>query len=167
MATLQPMTPEEIGEFRARHIDEYVHERVEAGESPETAHRIAVSQHEEYYTGGVPAPGHHHYRVIEDAKLVGSLWLGPAPGDRPSAAWVYLVEIDEAHRGKGYGRAAMLLAEDEARRLGATELGLNVFGPNKVARSLYESLGYQTASIQMRKRLEPTEPTEQNPTEPT
>jgi ribosomal protein S18 acetylase RimI-like enzyme len=162
MATLRPMTLAEIEEFRTGHIDEYIKGRVDAGESPETAHRIALAQHEEFYPGGLPAPGHHHYRVIEDSTPVGSLWLGTAPGDKPSQEWVFLVEIDEAHRGKGHGRAAMLLAEEEARRHGAKELGLNVWGPNKVARSLYESLGYQTSSIQMLKPLlspEQPEPT--------
>ena len=47
----------------------------------------------------------------------------------------------------------MLLAEDEARGHGATELGLNVFGSNRVARHLYDSLGYETTAVQMRKPL--------------
>ena len=34
------------------------------------------------------------------------------------------------------------LAEVESRRRGLTALWLNVFGPNVVARQLYESLGY-------------------------
>jgi ribosomal protein S18 acetylase RimI-like enzyme len=47
----------------------------------------------------------------------------------------------------------MLLAEHEARDVGATELGLNVFGSNTIARHLYESLGYAPTSIRMLKRL--------------
>jgi ribosomal protein S18 acetylase RimI-like enzyme len=50
----------------------------------------------------------------------------------------------------------MLLAEDEARKRGATELGLNVFGTNAVARHLYESLGYNPTSIRMAKKLSTT-----------
>jgi GNAT superfamily N-acetyltransferase len=69
---------------------------------------------------------------------VGSLWIGPHGPDRADAFWVWDVEIDAPHRGRGLGRAAMLLAEEAARAHGATELGLNVFGPNTVARHLYD-----------------------------
>jgi ribosomal protein S18 acetylase RimI-like enzyme len=68
-------------------------------------------------------------------------------------AWVYDVEIAEGFRGRGYGRAAMLLAEDEARARGMTSLGLNVHGQNRVARSLYEDIGYQLTTLQMKKPL--------------
>jgi ribosomal protein S18 acetylase RimI-like enzyme len=47
----------------------------------------------------------------------------------------------------------MLLAESQARSKGATDLSLNVFGHNAVARHLYEELGYSTIAIRMRKQL--------------
>lgn len=61
--------------------------------------------------------------------------------------------IEEQFRGRGLGRQAMLLAEDLARASAATSIGLNVFAHNVQARNLYSSLGYQEASIQMRKDL--------------
>jgi ribosomal protein S18 acetylase RimI-like enzyme len=67
---------------------------------------------------------------------------------------VGLVDRDRGpFRGRGFGRAAMVLAEQEARRGGARRLGLNVFGTNTVARSLYESLGYEITELQMSKEL--------------
>ena len=48
----------------------------------------------------------------------------------------------------------MALAEEAARAAGATALGLNVHGHNTVARNLYESMGYQTTALQMRKLLD-------------
>jgi hypothetical protein len=45
----------------------------------------------------------------------------------------------------------MRLAENEARARGMTSLGLNVHGQNMVARSLYESLGYEVTALQMKK----------------
>jgi ribosomal protein S18 acetylase RimI-like enzyme len=47
----------------------------------------------------------------------------------------------------------MLAGEDFARTHGAESIGLNVFGQNTGARALYEDLGYETVSVQMRKRL--------------
>ena len=75
-------------------------------------------------------------------------------GEEPGAKyWVWNVEVDEPYRGRGLGRAAMVLAEDAACDHGATELGLSVFGHNPVARHLYESMGYVTKTVQMRKSL--------------
>lgn len=47
----------------------------------------------------------------------------------------------------------MLLAESHVRSRGGSALALNVFGFNTAARTLYESLGYETTSLQMRKPL--------------
>ena len=82
------------------------------------------------------------------------LWIGPQqPANQPEAFWVFYVRVEEAHRGEGYGRLAMELAETEARSRGASELGPNVFGHNQVARHLYESMGYTATSINMKKKL--------------
>ena len=49
----------------------------------------------------------------------------------------------------------MTYAEQWAREQGATEIGLNVFGGNTVARRLYSSLGYDERSVTMSRRLVP------------
>jgi ribosomal protein S18 acetylase RimI-like enzyme len=66
---------------------------------------------------------------------------------------VWEIFLEENARGRGVGTAAMLLAEQEVRSRGATEIALNVFGPNQVARHVYEKIGYETTAIQMRKKL--------------
>jgi ribosomal protein S18 acetylase RimI-like enzyme len=83
---------------------------------------------------------------------VGVLWVGQHP-DRADALYVFRVEINEPHRGRGLGRAAMHAAEQLARDAGATGIGLNVFGDNDTARALYDSLGYTTVATQMIKIL--------------
>jgi len=97
----------------------------------------------------------HLLRVLDDrGEPVGVLWVGPHPR-KAGAGWVWDVEIDEAHRGRGHGRAAMLAAEEIARSEGWAELGLNVFGPNRRAKALYDSLGYEVVSTSMTKPLSP------------
>jgi hypothetical protein len=49
----------------------------------------------------------------------------------------------------------MEAAEGAVLALGGTSLGLNVFGQNVVARTLYGNLGYEVTSQQMRKELRP------------
>ena len=91
--------------------------------------------------------------VVADKEAVGTLWMGrPFSGD--SNTWfVFDIEIAEDSRGRGFGRAAMEAAEEWTREHGGTRVALNVFGPNVIARSLYESLGYEVQAISMFKEL--------------
>lgn len=97
--------------------------------------------------------------MLEDGVAAGALWIGPvegqpeAPGAIAADWWVWEIEIAAASRGRGLGRAAMLLAEAEVLSAGGRTLGLNVFGGNAVARGLYESLGYGVTQVRMRKDL--------------
>ena len=52
--------------------------------------------------------------------------------------------------GLGVRRCCSL---NRSREHGAVTLGLNVFGFNSIARSLYRSLGYEESAVQMRKKL--------------
>ncbi len=45
----------------------------------------------------------------------------------------------------------MLALEHEVRTLGFDRLGLNVWGGNEIARSLYRSLGFGEISVEMKK----------------
>jgi ribosomal protein S18 acetylase RimI-like enzyme len=98
--------------------------------------------------------GQLFFRLIEGEQPVGWLWLVvPFRGSDPAMAWVNYVQVDEEYRGRGYGKQAMLLAEEEAAARGVTSVGLNVLVNNTVARGLYDSLGYQVTAQQMKKVL--------------
>lgn len=107
---------------------------------------------ERLFPNGSPEPGQLVGRLESSKQIVGYLWIGIATSD-PERWWVWDVMINEEFRGRGYGREAMLLAEQLARREGALTIGLNVFGHNQVARTLYSSLGYEETTVQMRKAL--------------
>jgi ribosomal protein S18 acetylase RimI-like enzyme len=66
---------------------------------------------------------------------------------------VFNVQVDEQHRGRGFARAAMEFAEQEAQRRGLSHVALNVFGGNEQARGLYRSLGYSEDSLSMSKAV--------------
>jgi ribosomal protein S18 acetylase RimI-like enzyme len=149
------MTDSEISAFASRQQGGYIADRVAAGETPEQARENAERQWLMYFPAGRAAAGHRLYQVLDGDEMVGLLWLGPSPDGKPGLDWIYYIEVDPAVRGRGYGRDTMLLAEQDAREHGAGELGLNVFGPNKVARRLYESVGYEATAINMVKRIPP------------
>ena len=102
---------------------------------------------------GLETPGHWIYVVEADGNDVGRLWLAPLERGGRQVLFVYEIAIEPEWQGHGYGRAAMLLAEDEARARGIDYIELNVFGGNDVARNLYRSLGYDETSVQMRKKI--------------
>jgi ribosomal protein S18 acetylase RimI-like enzyme len=147
------MTPNDVAVVVPRIMDGYVEDRIAAGEDPEGARATSLAQRELLFPGGLPAPGQHLMHVVDADQVVGLLWMG-RPLSGPESTWfVFFVEVDEARRGRGYGRATMEAAEAWTRDRGGTRVGLNVFGPNVVARSLYDSLGYQVMATAMFKDL--------------
>ena len=110
----------------------------------------------EFLPQGLATP-RHRLLMAENAagEVVGAVWLGleePRSGS-PDMAWLYDIRVAEPHRRAGYGRAILAAVEEVAREAGATRLGLNVFGHNQPAISLYQSSGYEVTTQQMAKRL--------------
>lgn len=151
---LKPMPSDRLAEWIKTSNEAYRLSRIEAGESPELAAKRAQESSAKYFENGQPLPLHQIFDVVNsDNEVVGWLWIGPQDGSETDW-WVWDVEIDEAHRRNGYARQALLRGEAEARALGATSIGLNVFGFNSGAQALYESLGYGIAAVNMSKKLE-------------
>jgi ribosomal protein S18 acetylase RimI-like enzyme len=145
--------PDELARWVPAMFAGYVEERIGAGESRESAWAAAGAQQEQLFPGGVPAEGQHVMNLMLDGVAVGVLWMGRPLGGEEETWFVFYVEIDDAHRGQGLGRDAMLAAERWASANGGSRIALNVFGPNTVARSLYDSLGYRVLATGMYKEL--------------
>lgn len=140
---------------------EYESDLIRMGDPPEEAHCRAVESMVSAFPSNSPALDNAVFDVVytddavapEDAKIIGYLWVGTDSSADSDSWWVWDILIHAEHRGKGFGRATMKLAEDYARTQGAHTLGLNVFGFNHGAKGLYESLGYQTVTTKMKKQL--------------
>jgi ribosomal protein S18 acetylase RimI-like enzyme len=147
------MTRAEFDEWLPRQRAAYAAQIAASGAMPESeAQEKARRDTARSFSAGYDTPGQLLFQVVAGQEAVGTLWLAvPGPDPDPRMAWVYDIEVGEEYRGRGYGRAAMLLAENEVRSRGMTSLGLNVFGQNTVARGLYESLGYDVTALQMKK----------------
>ncbi len=156
---LRRMTDDERTAWLARVRSAYVEDRVAAGETQDVAGAVAAEQFGRFFPDGRPAPGHDVFVVELAGAPVGSVWTGPDPG-RPEdgrLAWLYDIEITPSERGRGLGRAALAALERHCAETGATELGLNVFGQNTVARALYTSAGYRDVAVTMTKALPPAQ----------
>ena len=151
--TLRPMTRAEFDEWLPRQVAGYAALLAASGALPaQAAREKAERDTARYFGNGGATSGQLVFRIMAGEVGVGWLWLGvPGPDPDPLMAWVFEIEIEAPFRGRGYGRAAMERAEEEARAHGMTSLGLNVHGQNMIARSLYESLGYEVTAMQMKK----------------
>jgi ribosomal protein S18 acetylase RimI-like enzyme len=147
------MTEAEFAEWSAASQAGYVDDIVRSsGMSPSDARARAEQQWIEYLPQGQQTPNTWILKVLDGERPVGALWLGPHP-QRPGVAYIYDIEIDEAEQGHGFGRSAMLAAEQLMTDAGFRGIGLNVFGFNERARRLYDSLGYAVVSTTMLKDL--------------
>lgn len=103
---------------------------------------------------GIDTPGMIFLEGEVAGEQVGFIWTAlPEPPERPDTAYIYMVFVEEAYRRRGYGRGLIEALERELTSRGIGRLGLNVFGYNESALALYESLGFETASVQMTKAL--------------
>jgi ribosomal protein S18 acetylase RimI-like enzyme len=153
-ARLRPLHADEYDAFLAHSKESYARDIAEhGGTTEEFARRKSEADHARILPDGLETPGHWILVVESAGERVGILWLAEQDVGGRRGMYIYGVEIDEAHRRRGFGRAAMLLAEEEARSRGINRMGLNVFGANEVARNLYRSLDYVETSVQMAKDL--------------
>ena len=115
------------------------------------AEEKARSDHARLFPDGRPLDGNHLFAIEDEHGVpIGRLWYA----ERDVAdVFLYAIELEESVRGQGYGREAMQAFEELVRDRGKARIGLNVFGGNEVARSLYRSLGYAETSVHMLKRL--------------
>jgi GNAT superfamily N-acetyltransferase len=151
---LRPMRDEELAAWlpsmRRRFADDLVRD---FGLSPEWAAAEAAADIERLLPGGRLPAGHSVFAIEADRETVGDLWLAEREDMSRPSLMVFDVTVDEPHRGRGYGRAAMAFAEDEARRRGIGRVALYVGSRNDAARRLYESLGYEENAVSMSKSL--------------
>jgi len=155
MPKLVPMTQTEYEAFFARLVPEYAADNVKAGYWDESeALEKSRKQTESLLPDGLKTKDNYLYTLYDENNAVGIIWM-KAEVDRPKkSGFIFDVKIEEEFRGKGYGKQIMLLIEDKARELGLASIGLHVFGENRVARNLYEGIGYEVSSLNMIKKLE-------------
>ena len=153
-ASLRPMRSDEyaafVGDSRAAYARDL---EALAGQTHAAAARKAEDDFAELLPQGLATAGHLLQVIEADGRSVGRLWLAEREMGGRRVLYIYEIAIEPEHQGRGYGRAAMRLVEDEAARRGIARIELNVFGGNDVARGLYRTLGYVETSVQMAKDL--------------
>ena len=96
----------------------------------------------------------------DDGTPVGFVWVARTHNDFTGQLEASLLSqyVAEPCRGQGLGHRLMERAEDWARQQGLPRISLSVGAHNRLAQSLYETLGYQVETLRMTKELDRQEP---------
>ncbi|WP_432112008.1 GNAT family N-acetyltransferase [Streptomyces sp. YPW6] len=153
--TARDMSEEEFADWRQGAVGAYAQGWIDRGVEPGQARLKSEADHAAHLPDGLATEGTRFQVLVRAGEVVGHVWVALRelePGGGP-AGYVFDVEVREEHRGRGHGRALMLLAEDITRAWRADRLGLHVFASNTPALRLYESLGYAPTRYNLAKAL--------------
>lgn len=154
--TTRPMSQSEFENWQQDVARDFAKEQVAAGFwSEDEALDLALQGNAALLPSGLATSGMLLLMgVLEDKTPTGRLWVGLThPRGVHGCAFLYDIEVDQAYRGMGYGRALLRATEAAARSHGAEQIELNVFGDNRSAIDLYAKAGFRVVTQQMRKRL--------------
>jgi len=163
------MTPQDMANVRLVELDEvtfqeykkhlvrdYAADKVRAGAwSKSEAESNAAKDLDGLLPEGPVTRNHFLYTVKDDSipAEVGIVWFALTDSGVGRSVWIYDLIIHENFRRRGYASQTLNLVEQRAAQLGATSVGLHVFGHNKGAQALYKEQGYNTTSITMAKPI--------------
>ncbi|MEW2630540.1 GNAT family N-acetyltransferase [Streptomyces sp. NPDC048389] len=150
----RPMTEDEFDRWRSHAVRTFARDLSSSGAPEDECLAQSEAVHARLLPDGRATPGTHIHTLLADGTAVGHIWVAEQevrPGEQ--GAYVFDVEVAEPYRGRGHGRALMLLAERIAADAGRPLIALHVFEGNERARTLYESLGYRTTHRNFVKRL--------------
>ncbi|MFI6936109.1 GNAT family N-acetyltransferase [Streptomyces sp. NPDC050287] len=145
----RPLTPTEYDAWLEHGKEAYAQSWISRGVPEAEARAKAERDYATLLPDGPTTEGVLVSVLEHQGTRVGTLWVA----EREGMGFVYDVETEKAHRGRGHGRTLMLLAEAQAVASGWTGIRLNVFAGNTPAERLYESLGYRTLTHHFYKDL--------------
>jgi len=148
---LEKMNTSEFQQYLSYAIKNFAEEQIKSGNwEQQDAISKATEEHKKLLPDGEETENNYLFIIRDGEQEIGMIWLAHKTSEK---GFIYDVNIWEGNQGKGYGKQAMKEVERVAKKIGLKKIGLHVFGHNKVARGLYEKLGYMETNIKMEKTL--------------
>lgn len=160
--SLRDMSDQEYAAFRSRFEADYARDIARSGTLPlaearrkaaADVGRLPRDSRSGDRADGHSAGGHQLWTACDGDLVVGPVWVQLQDRSDGRHAFGFDLEVDEALRGRGYGRAVLRAALEGCRERGAASVSLSVFGFNDRARRLYESEGFAVTAQTMAKGL--------------
>jgi ribosomal protein S18 acetylase RimI-like enzyme len=153
MIELRDLNSQEYGDYIDLNKKNYTLDNIKSGRwSEEEASQKVVEQIKYLLPEGQNTEKHFFKKVVDiyTNERVGYLWYNVPSKD---TCFVFDIIVDEEHRRKGYGRAIFQCLEEYLTEQHIKKIKLHVFGFNKAALALYQALGFEVASYNMKKLL--------------
>jgi ribosomal protein S18 acetylase RimI-like enzyme len=151
MVKLEPLHQEDFERFLERGIREYAEDHVRNGNwHAEGALERARKEFEHYLPDGIHSKDQYLWSLVaEEGNKIGLLWVQV----KDQKAFIFDFLIDEAFRGKGFGKQALRALDETLKSMNVESVGLHVFGDNITAQELYKKVGFKITGIHMKKDL--------------
>lgn len=156
MVRFEKMKPDDFKVYLQPAIAEYADEKVKAGTwAKSEAYQKSQASFAKLLPLGVETEHQYLYVIVDsDSNIkVGYMWFQLFEKPIGREAFIYDFKIFEEFRGRGYGTQAMFAMDEVAKSLNITKISLHVFAHNRIARQLYEKMGYEATDINMSKLL--------------
>lgn len=148
---LRPLTKSEYEVYMVDSLENYVNELFKSGVGTlDEAKKNADETFKRILPKGMNTEGNYFNYAYENGKRVGFIWYGMRGKD---TAFIFDFYIEENMRRQGFGTKVLLECEKKVKEKGIKHIKLHVFGHNRGAYALYESLNYYPTNIQMKKDL--------------
>jgi ribosomal protein S18 acetylase RimI-like enzyme len=109
---------------------------------------------EEYFKGILTSENIHFFIAeLDNKQIVGMLTIGTCNIPSGKKVWIEDVVVDEAQRGKGFGKELILFAINYSGSLGARAIGLTSRPSRIVANRLYQKIGFKQYETNVYKYL--------------
>jgi RimJ/RimL family protein N-acetyltransferase len=151
MVKLEPLQQEEFERFLEREIRNYAEDHVRNGNwSADGALERSKAEFAHYLPDGIHSKDQYLYSILDDRdEKIGVLWVQV----KDQNAFIFDFVIDEAFRGRGYGKQALAAMDEKLKSMNVDSVALHVFGDNVAAQELYKKAGFQITGIHMKKIL--------------
>jgi ribosomal protein S18 acetylase RimI-like enzyme len=153
MIQLKPLQQQDFEKFLEREIRGYAEEHVRNGNWPaEGSLERSRKEFERLLPDGIHSEHQYLWSLVEESdNQIGVLWVRVKDGK----AFIFNFVIEDAYRGKGYGKQSLIALDEQLRAMDVESIGLHVFGDNLTAQELYKKMGYVITGIHMQKKLKP------------
>ncbi len=151
MVKLAPIQQEDFERFLEHEIGAYANAHVKNGNwAPEGALEKSRKEFESLLPDGINSKHQYLWSILdEDDNKIGVLWVQV----KDQKGFIYDLIIDEAFRGKGYGKQSLMAMDEKLKAMNVESVALHVFGDNVTAQELYKKMGFEITGIHLRKQL--------------
>lgn len=151
MVRLEPMQQEDFERFLETEIRGYAEDHVRNGNwQAEGALERSRREFEHYLPEGLASKNQYVWSIVDEQNnKIGALWVEIKEGK----AFIFDFVIEEAFRGKGFGKQALAAMDQELIAMGVESVALHVFGDNITAQELYKKMGFEITGMHMRKQF--------------